>query len=268
VGLVIKTTERSLTMRYKYVTGPVFCRYAATPPIVNAKLAEEYGIEARSFVELEQQRNVKVTILLEDRTKRMTCHAKVAWVKRDETAGGAFDERWTVGLNNLSFTDAEFEVLLKNLVEAPECPLEVRDRVRDATGESTPVTFPETELQRVKAVTMPVTLIDEIDSKRGDVSFSPTRDNGRERVLERSMNGDTLPGIKNIGLEPLASSDASTSHEKNACKTVLEHELTRSYHSVPPGPSLGSSLRRFPHPVRDQTYHVFMELLIGTLIPH
>ncbi len=161
-------------MRYKYVTGPVYCRYAATPPIINSMLADEYGIEARSFVELEQGRNVKVRLLLENRTKRMTCHAKVAWVKRDETAGGAFDERWIVGLSPLSFSDAEFEVLLKSLVEAPECPLEVRDRVRDAEGESSPVRFPgkEEQVLRVKAVTMPVSLIDEIDSERGDVPFS------------------------------------------------------------------------------------------------
>ena len=161
-------------MRYKYVTGPVYCRYASTPPIINSELAEEYGIEARSFVELEQGRNVKVTILLENQSKRMSCHAKVAWVKWDETAGGAFDERWIVGLNHLSLTNEEFVVLLENLVEEPECPLELRDRVRDMAGKSIPVTFPgkEEQVTRIKAVTMPVNLIDEIDSKRGDVPFS------------------------------------------------------------------------------------------------
>ena len=161
-------------MKYKYVNGPVFCRYAGTPPIINSKLADEYGIEASSFVELEQGRNVKVRMVLENRTQRMTCHAKIAWVKRDETAGGAFDERWVVGLNSLSLTDAEFEVLLTNFVEEPESPLELLERLRDTASEVSPVAFPggAERVLRIKAVTMPVSLIDEIDAKRGDVQFS------------------------------------------------------------------------------------------------
>lgn len=161
-------------MEYKHVDGPVYCRYAATPPIVNSELANTYGIEARSFVELEEGKNVKVNILLENRTKRMTCHGKVAWMKRDETAGGAFDQRWIVGLSHLSLTDDEFQVLLANFVEAPLCPIEFREKVRDTEWGTTPVTFPGREelVVRVKAVTMPVSLIDEIDSKRGDVPFS------------------------------------------------------------------------------------------------
>jgi hypothetical protein len=161
-------------MKYKYVNGPVFCRYAGTPPIINSKLAEEYGIEASSFVELEQGRNVKVRMVLENRTQRMTCHAKVAWVKRDEAAAGAFDERWIVGLNSLSLTDDEFEVLLTNFVEEPESPLELLERLRDAASEISPVAFPgrEEQVLRIKAVTMPVGLIDEVDAKRGNVQFS------------------------------------------------------------------------------------------------
>jgi hypothetical protein len=161
-------------MKYKYVNGPVFCRYAGTPPIINSKLADEYGIEASSFVEMEQGRNVKVRIVLENRTRRMTCHARIAWVKRDETAGGAFDERWIIGLDSLSLTDAEFEVLLTNFVEEPESSLELLERLRDAASETLPVEFPgkEDRVLRIKAVTMPVALIDEIDAKRGDVQFS------------------------------------------------------------------------------------------------
>jgi hypothetical protein len=161
-------------MKCQHVNGPVYCRYAATPPIINSKLADEYGIEALSFVELEEQRNVKVSMLLENRTKRMTFHAKIASVKRDETAGGTFDERWIIRLSDLSFTDAEFEVLMNNFVNTPQQPLEMRERVREAAGESRPVSFPdkEGEVVRAKAVTMPVSLIDEIDSKRGTVSFS------------------------------------------------------------------------------------------------
>ena len=46
-------------MKYRHVNGPVYRRYAATPMIVNSKLDDEYGIEAHSFVELEEQRHVK-----------------------------------------------------------------------------------------------------------------------------------------------------------------------------------------------------------------
>jgi hypothetical protein len=161
-------------MQYKYLNGQVFLRYAGTPPIINSKFADEYGIQAPSFVELEPGRNVKVRLVLEDRTRRMSCHAKTAWVKRDEIAGGAFDERWIIGLSSLSLTDQEFEVLLTNFVEEPESPLELRERLRDVEIDAVPVAFPGREKQvvRKKAVTMPVTLIDEIDAERGDVQFS------------------------------------------------------------------------------------------------
>ena len=195
-------------MKYKHVTGPVYCRYAATPPIVNSSLANEYGIEARSFVELEQDRNVKVSILLEDRTRRMTCHAKVAWVQRDDEAGGAFDERWVVGLSPLSLTDDEFQVLLANFVEAPLCPIEFREHVRDVEGVSAPVTFPGREelVVRVKALTMSVSLIDEIDSKRGRCSVFSVRYNSGKGVFEKTLNrvartDITTPGKQHLGVE-------------------------------------------------------------------
>jgi hypothetical protein len=160
-------------MEYKHVAGPVYCRYANTPPIVNSELANQYGIRAHSFVELDEGSNVKVSILLDERTKRMTCHAKVAWVQRDEAAAGAFDERWEVGLSPLSLSDAEFQVLLGYLGDGPVSPLELRDRVRDVAAESAPATYPgKEEGRRIKAVTMPITLIEEIDAKRGDVPFS------------------------------------------------------------------------------------------------
>ena len=161
-------------MKYGYVNGPVYCRYAATPPVINSELANEYGIEAPSFVELEQGRNVKVRIVLENRSKRLTCHAKIAWVRRDETAGGAFDQRWVVGLSPLSLADAEFEALVNNFVEKPELPLELRERLRDTARETAPLELAAKEEQtvRAKAVTMPVRLIEEIDAKRGGVPFS------------------------------------------------------------------------------------------------
>jgi len=160
-------------MEYKHVAGPVYCRYANTPPIVNSELADQYGIRAHSFVELDEGSNVKVSILLDERTKRMTCHAKVAWVRRDEGAAGAFDERWEIGLSPLSLTDAEFQALVGYFAEGPVSPLELRDQVRNVAAESAPATFPgKEEARRVKAVTMPVTLIEDIDAKRGDVPFS------------------------------------------------------------------------------------------------
>ncbi len=162
-----------LAMEYKHVAGPVYCRYANTPPIVNSELARQYGIRAHSFVELEQGGNVKVSIFVADRTKRLTCHSRIAWVHRDESSGGAFHERWEVGLSPLSLTDEEFRFLLNYTAEGPVSPLELRDRVRDLGGESFPATFPGKEnLHRVKAITMPVSLIEDIDSRRGDVPFS------------------------------------------------------------------------------------------------
>ena len=164
-------------MEYRNVNGPVYCRFALTPPIINSPRASEYGIEAPSLIDLhagshltlKEGSNVKIRMLLDNRSKRMTCHAKIDYVVRDEVRGET-----KVGLGQLSLSDAEFGVLMENFTNEPVEPLEVTERVEDKGTEAKPVTQAELMLgtTRIKAVTFPVDLIDEIDANRGDVPFS------------------------------------------------------------------------------------------------
>lgn len=164
-------------MEYKHVNGPVYCRFALTPPIINSPRAYEYGIEAPSLIDLQagsnltvkEGSNVKIRMLLDNRTKRITCHAKIDYVVRDEVKSET-----RVGLSHLSLSDAEFRVLMENFTDEPVEPLEVTERVEDKGIEARPVTEAELFLEttRIKAVTFPIDLIEEIDAKRGEVPFS------------------------------------------------------------------------------------------------
>jgi hypothetical protein len=156
-------------MEYKHVNGQAYCRYAVTPPILNSPLALQYGIEAPSMLVLEEGRNVKLRIVMEGRQTRMTCHARVDYVKPDETTG-----QYKVGFSNLSLTEGEFRLLLQSFVPKSERVLEFGDTVRDKGVQAEPVTAVEGigEICRMKAVTLPVSVIEDIDMKRGDVSFS------------------------------------------------------------------------------------------------
>lgn len=164
-------------MEYKHVNGPVYCRFALTPPIINSPRALEYGVEAPSLIDLQagsnltlkEGSNVKLRMLLDNRNKRMTCHAQIDYVVRDEARG-----QTRVGFSHLSLSDAEFGVLMENFTDEPIEPLEVTERVEDKGIEARPVTEAELLLEttRIKAVTFPVNLIEEIDAKRGDVPFS------------------------------------------------------------------------------------------------
>jgi hypothetical protein len=156
-------------MEYKHVNGQAYCRYAATPPIINSSLATQYGIEVLSMVNLEQGRNVKLRVVLEDRSNRMTCHAVIDYVQQDESIG-----QYKVGFSQLSLTDDEFRLLLQSFVDKSERVLEITETVRDKGMEAPPVTDLESlkEITRIKAVTLPVSLIEEIDMKRGEDSFS------------------------------------------------------------------------------------------------
>ncbi|MCA1961203.1 MAG: hypothetical protein LDL33_10440 [Desulfomonile sp.] len=164
-------------MEYKHVNGPVYCRFALTPPIINSPRAYEYGIEAPSLIDLQagsnrtlkEGSNVKIRMLLDNRSKRMTCHAKIDYVVRDEVKGET-----RVGLSHLSLSDAEFGILMENFTDEPVEPLEVTERVEDKGIEAKPVTEAGLLLEttRIKAVTFPIDLIEEIDAKRGEVPFS------------------------------------------------------------------------------------------------
>ena len=156
-------------MEYKHVNGQAYFRYANTPPIMNTPLANQYGIEVLSLMKLEGGRNVKLRIVMDDRRTRMTCHARVDYVHRDEAA-----YQYRVGFSNLSFSDAEFRFLLGNFVPESEKILEVADSVRGKGSDITPgIGSGSLEgVTRIKAVTLPVGLIEEIDDKRGPETFS------------------------------------------------------------------------------------------------
>jgi hypothetical protein len=164
-------------MEYRHVNGPVYCRVAITPPIINSPRASEYGIEATSFIDLhagsnlsfKEGTNVKIRMLLDSRSKRMTCHAKIDYVVWDEVKSET-----KVGLGHLSLSDAEFVILMENFADESIEPLEVTERVEDKGTEAKPIEEAELLLgtTRIKAVTFPVDLIDEIDTQRGDVPFS------------------------------------------------------------------------------------------------
>ncbi|MEW6139317.1 MAG: hypothetical protein AB1733_13875 [Thermodesulfobacteriota bacterium] len=164
-------------MEYKHVNGPVYCRFAVTPPIVNSDRAYEYGIEAPSVYDLQvgsperlkEGSNVKLRMLLNNRTKRITCHAKIDYFVKDEVLG-----KTRVGFSHLSLSDEEFDVLIENFTDEPIEPLEITDRVEDKGIEARPITEAEIFLKttRIKAVTFPVNLIEEIDARRGETPFS------------------------------------------------------------------------------------------------
>ncbi len=162
-------------MKYVHVDGLVYCRFAYTPPVVNSRIASEYGIEAEVGVKaqygpiFDEGKNVKLRLILENRTKRMTCHAKVDWV-RDNPATG----ECKVGLSQLSLSDDEFRVLLDNSSEEPYARLKFTESVRHEVEETVPIIrgADERVIMRIKAVELPVELIELIDEKRGATPFS------------------------------------------------------------------------------------------------
>jgi hypothetical protein len=164
-------------MEYRALNGPVYCRYAVTPPIINSNTAYEVGVlapvdvdlQAGSHIELKEGTNVKLRMVLDNRTKRMTCHAKIDWMTKDESTG-----KYTVGFGQLSLSDDEFQVLLKNTSNKPGEYVVFGESVREQGAEASPVTTVEDrqEITRAKAVTMPVSVIEAIDNSRGKVPFS------------------------------------------------------------------------------------------------
>lgn len=155
-------------MEYRHLSGPVYCRYALTPPIINCDLAHRYGIVTRSPVELGQGKSVKLRMVLDDNTKRVTCHGIVDWVRLDEGSGD-----YDVGLSHLSLSELEFATVVENFVEESDIPLEVGESVRDKGLDASPVVSENLrEIRRIKAITLPVGLIEAIDLNRGKESFS------------------------------------------------------------------------------------------------
>ncbi len=156
-------------MEYKHVNGQAYCRYAATPPIINSSLADKFGIEVFSPNSVEADRDVKLRVVLQDRPGRITCHARIDYVKKVENTN-----HYRVGISHLSLTDEEFRLLLQSFVDESDRVLEFTETVRDKGMKVPSVSEIEDlkQVTRIKAVTLPITLIEEIDMKRGEESFS------------------------------------------------------------------------------------------------
>jgi len=162
-------------MKYGRIEGPIYCRYARTAPVLNSSLASEYGLEAEMELKpefgfsVEQGRNVKLRLVLNKRSSRMTCHAKIDWVKEDPSTGEC-----KVRFSHLSLSDDEFKVLFDNFTEQPLKDLVFGETVRKTPEEAIPVIKgqDQKEIVRDKALTLPVVLIEKIDEKRGDTPFS------------------------------------------------------------------------------------------------
>ena len=161
-------------MRYGKLEGPIYCRYAKTSSIINSVLAREIGVEAplgyrpEYGFRIEAGRNVKLRMMLDNRKRRMTCHAKIDRVREDAKTG-----EHIISFSHLSLSEDEFKVLMASFTEEEVPSVAFGETVRDATCDSIPLAAEGPEaLIRDKAVTMPVSLIDLIDEKRGEVSFS------------------------------------------------------------------------------------------------
>jgi hypothetical protein len=162
-------------MEYRAIEGAVYSRSALSPPIINSSLALSYGIRVPCMVELGEFTglsvggNVKLRMVVDGGKRKMTCHAKVDWLQEDEDAGQTY-----VGFGSLSLSDDEFEILVRNFTAEHGLPLEFGPSVRDKAIEAEPVVVSSTarEIMRLKAVNFPVSIIEEIDVRRGSVPFS------------------------------------------------------------------------------------------------
>lgn len=176
-------------MEYMHIDGQVYSREALTPPIINSQMALQYGIKVSSVLEPSQftgpnlGSNVKLRLVVNDGTKKMTCHAKVDWVETDPETGKAF-----VGFGSLSLTDEEFRILAANFTEQPVHALEFGTSVRDKAVqvETVKVSHQATEIMRLKAVKFPVSVIEAIDENRGTTSFSEFVTKAVREYLKRS----------------------------------------------------------------------------------
>lgn len=162
-------------MEYKHIDGMVYSRYASSPPVINSNLAGEYGIqvpcplEPGQYTQFKVGSNVKLRMVIDAGKTKMTCHAMIDWVDKDEQTGQCI-----VGFGHLSLTDDEFVVLERNFTVRSEKHLEFGDRVRDKAPEAAPLTGTKKarEIMRLKAVNFPVSVIEAIDENRRDVPFS------------------------------------------------------------------------------------------------
>lgn len=164
-------------MEYKALDGSIYCRPALTPPIINSEIAKGVGLMAFSDIDLESGgnvplkpgSNVKLRVILEGGARRITCHAKISGFHKDESS-----RKTTVFFNQLSLSDSEFHLLLNYMVDDSTPAMEFASTLRPKGLDADPLApahYPE-RITRVKAVTMPVSLIEMIDERRGGMRFS------------------------------------------------------------------------------------------------
>jgi hypothetical protein len=174
-ALLLSEYERTEQMEYKYLDGHVYCRPASTPPVINSAFAIRYGIrvpcpaDPGQFSGFEIGNNVKLRLVVQGGSKKMTCHAKIDLIQRDEAT-----DKWLIGFGQLSLTDEEFQVLEPSFVEKTDKLLEYAVSVREKAREAEPVVWTDTarEIMRLKAVNFPVSVIEAIDENRGALTFS------------------------------------------------------------------------------------------------
>ncbi|MEW6138984.1 MAG: hypothetical protein AB1733_12185 [Thermodesulfobacteriota bacterium] len=162
-------------MDYKHIDGLVYSRYAASPPIINSTLAWKYGIqvacplEPGQYSHFEVGSNVKLKLVVADGTKKMTCHGMIDWVEKDEATGTCM-----VGFGHLSLTDEEFAVLEQSFADKGREALKFGERLRDKAldAEAVVVNDQAREIMRLKAVNLPVSVIEAVDENRGEATFS------------------------------------------------------------------------------------------------
>ena len=71
------------SMEYLHLNGPVYSRFARTPPIINSELAHRYGIQVLTNTKsqygpvFEIGRHLKLRMVLGNRSKRLTCHGTI-----------------------------------------------------------------------------------------------------------------------------------------------------------------------------------------------
>ncbi len=182
-------------MEYKSIDGQVYSRNALSPPIINCEMGTKYGIKAPCIVEpgqltgIEVGANVKLRLVLEGGTKRITCHGKIDWVNPDEATG-----KWYVGFGSLSLSDDEFRLLERNFAEQAERPVEFVPTVRDKAVEAETVVAVDTfrEITRYKAVKFPVSVIEAIDIMRDDTPFSEFVVNAVRAYVKKADNHRTV----------------------------------------------------------------------------
>jgi hypothetical protein len=153
----------------------VYGRYAKTPPIINSTEAYKYGLEFLAGTKsqygpvYEEGRHIKLRIVLDNRTKRFTCHGTIDHVEILKGSG-----EYKLGVSHLSLSDEEFELLKEFSVDTPLQSILFVSSVREAPSDAQPVVSDkdQKEIKRIKAVTLPVSLIESIDDQRGSTPFS------------------------------------------------------------------------------------------------